>query len=82
MSKLRITPLNIVSALLLTWLLWWIWEDDYTIAAIGWILLLLLAVVLTDQFFRLMLRSLKRVWMVEGVFVVLVVVVIWVIRVW
>ena len=82
MKQVRITPLNIASALLLTWLLWQILDDEVGIGAIGWFLLLLLVLVTADQFFRLMLRTLKRVWIAEGIFVVLVVLVIWVIRVW
>lgn len=82
MRQLRITPLNIAAALLVTWLLWQVIADEIGVGAIGWFLLLLLVLVAADQFFRLLLRKLKRVWMAEGVFLVLVVVLIWVIRVW
>ena len=82
MKQVRITPLNIASELLLTWMLWQILDDEVGIGDIGWFLLLLLVLVTADQFFRLMLRTLKRVWIAEGIFVVLVALVIWVIRVW
>ncbi|WP_257666164.1 hypothetical protein [Parapedobacter tibetensis] len=82
MKKVRITPLNIASALLLTWLLWQIIDDKIGISGIGWFLLFLLILVAADQFFRLMLRNLKRVWIAEGIFVVLVAVVIWILKIW
>lgn len=82
MSKLRITPLNIVSAALLTWMLWSVLDDNYTLAWVGLMFLLLVAIIVADQFFRIMLKSLKRVWLIEGFFVILVVIVVWVIRLW
>lgn len=82
MSKLRITPLNILASGLLTWVLWSVLEDNYTLGWVGLVLLLLVAVVVADQFFRIMLKSLKRVWLIEGFFVILVVIVVWVIRLW
>lgn len=82
MKALRITPLNIASALLAAGLIWRMLDSKLSLGTIGWFLLLLLVLVVADQFFRLMLRSLKRIWLVEGIFVLLVVVVIWVIRLW
>ncbi len=82
MKKLRITPLNITSALLLTWLLWQIIIDRISVGTIGWIFLLLLVLVVADQFFRLMLRNLRRVWIAEGIFVVFVMLAIWILKVW
>lgn len=82
MSKLRITPLNIVAAGLLTWLVWRILDSDYTLGWIGLMLLLVVAVVVADQFFRIMLKKLGRVWLIEGFFVILVCIALWIIRVW
>lgn len=82
MKQLRITPLNIVSALLVTWMLWQIMDEAIGMGIIGWFLLLLLVLVGADQFFRLMLGSLKRVWMAEGVFLLFVVLAIWILNVW
>lgn len=82
MKRLRITPLNIASALLMTWLLWQFITDTVGIGTIGWIFLLLMVLIVTDQFFRLLLRSLKRVWIAEGIFVVFVVLAIWIVNVW
>ncbi|MFC7523807.1 hypothetical protein ACFQRK_07650 [Parapedobacter sp. GCM10030251] len=82
MKKLRITPLNIASALLMTWLLWQVIASKVGISTVGWIFLLLLVLVITDQFFRLLLRSLKRVWIAEGIFAVFVALAIWILNVW
>ncbi len=82
MKALRITPLNIVSALLAAGLAWLALDGKLSLGTIGWFLLLLLVLVIADQFFRLMLRSLKRVWWAESIFVVLVVLVIGVLRLW
>ena len=82
MRKLRITPLNIASALLLTWLLWQVVGGELSGTTITWIFVLLLVLVVADQFFRLLLRSLKRVWIAEGIFVVFVVLAIWILKVW
>lgn len=82
MRQLRITPLNIASALLMTWLLWQFVTDKVGNGIIGWFFLLLLIMVAADQFFRLMLRNLKRVWLAEGVFLVFVVLVVWMLKLW
>ena len=82
MKQLRITPLNIASAGLLAALLWQVMDGDAGLATIGWFLLLLLVMVAADQFFRLMLRNLKRVWIAEGVFVVFVMLAIWMLKLW
>ncbi|GEM_PF-143569 len=82
MRRLRVTPLNIASALLLAGLLWQLMSDQIGMGGIGWFFLLLLVLVLSDQFFRLMLRNLKRVWIAEGVFLVFVVLAIWVLKLW
>lgn len=82
MRRLRVTPLNIASALLLAGLLWRVVDDQIGWGTIGWFFLLLLILVIADQFFRLMLRNLKRVWIAEAVFLVFVVLVIWVLKLW
>ena len=82
MRRLRVTPLNIASALLLAGLLWRVVDDQIGWSTIGWFFLLLLILVIADQFFRLMLRNLKRVWIAEGVFLVFVMLVIWVLKLW
>lgn len=82
MKRLRITPLNIASALLLAGLFWQILDNGVGIGTIGWFLLLLLVMIVADQFFRLMLRSLKRVWIAEGIFLVFVALAVWLLRLW
>jgi len=80
MKKLRVTPLNIATAALLAALLWQVIDDAAEMATIGWFLLLLLIMVVADQFFRFMLRSLKRVWIAEGIFLVFAVLGLWLLR--
>lgn len=82
MRKMRITPLNITAALLMTGMLWLVITDGADFSTIGWFLLFLLVIVLADQFFRLLLRRLKQIWIAESIFVGIVGLVIWTIRVW
>jgi len=82
MKRLRVTPLNIASALVLAALLWQVMDRAVGMGTIGWFLLLLLILVVADQIFRLMLRSLKRVWIAEGIFLVFVVLGLWLLRLW
>jgi len=82
MKRTRITPLNIASALLLTALLWQLFTAEQQFVGIGWFLLFLLVLMVADQFFRLLLRSMKRVWFAESGFIAVVALIIWIIRTW
>ncbi len=82
MKRLRVTPLNIASALVLAGLLWQVMDNAIGMGRIGWFLLLLLVMVVADQFFRFMLGSLKRVWIAEGAFLIFVVLAVWLLRLW
>lgn len=82
MKRMRITPLNIIAALLMTGMLWLVITDEIDFSTIGWFLLFLLVIVLADQFFRLLVRRLTQIWITEGVFIGIVGVVIWAIRTW
>lgn len=79
---MRVTPLNIASALVLAGLLWQVMDNAIGMGRIGWFLLLLLVMVVADQFFRFMLGSLKRVWIAEGAFLIFVVLAVWLLRLW
>ncbi len=80
MKRLRITPLNIASALVLAGLVWQAMDHAADIRTIGWFFLLLLVMVIADQLFRLMLRNLKRIWIAEGAFLVFVALGVWLVR--
>lgn len=82
MKRLRVTPLNIASALILAGVLWQIMDSAAGAGTIGWFFLLLLVIVIADQIFRLMLRNLKRVWIAEVVFLVFVALALWVLKLW
>ena len=76
----RITPLNIAAGLFLTWTVLRLVTDDSGSLGIGWFLLFLLLIAVADQFFRLLLSELKRIWIAETVFIALVAAVIWVLK--
>lgn len=79
MRSIRFTPLNLVVAGLLVYLaLEWMDGNLRLWPALG-LLVLMLVLVLTDQFFRVLLKKLSRVWLIEGVFVVLALIAIWLI---
>lgn len=82
MKRLRITPLNIASALVLAGLLWQIMGNAIETGMVGWFLLLLLVMVIADQVFRLLLRNLKRIWIAEGIFLVFAVLGVWLLKLW
>lgn len=77
---MRITPLNIVMAGIFTWLLWKIFNQESTYSTIGWILLLFIILVVADQLFRVAIGSLRKIWLIEGGFLLLVIAVVWIVR--
>lgn len=82
MKQVRITPISLVMAGLLTWLLWEFWEDSYRWGQILYILLLLIILVAADQVVRVLVRDIRRIWIIELVFLVSVVLVAWIVRLW
>lgn len=79
---MRITPINIILAGLLTWIVWQIIEDKLSIAGIFWFLLLVVLLVAADQIFRILLKRIHKIWLIEGAFILLVIAVLWIIRSW
>ncbi len=82
MKKLRITPLNLAMAGLLTWLLWQIWYEDFAWSKGFYVVLLLVILVSADQYFRVFFKNIQKVWLIEIVFLVLVFLVAWVLKWW
>lgn len=82
MKNLRITPLNLAMAGLLTWLLWQIWLGDFAWSKGFYALLLLVILMSADQYFRIFFKNIQKVWLIEMVFLVLVFVVTWVLKGW
>ena len=81
MKKFRITPLNIVAALALIFLVTTFFKDQpntlkvdfswfYTIIIIG----LIVVSFITDMIFRFIFKDLKRIWFVELFFISLTVI--------
>lgn len=80
MKTLRITPLNIVMAGLLTWMFWQLLVDAVLGFRMVWVTILLVILVAADQLFRILVRDLRRIWLIEVGFLLLVVSVYWIVR--
>jgi hypothetical protein len=73
--KLRLTPLNIVSSLLLVGIAYLLFfPDDNGVRELGIIPLIILLVLslITDQLFRRYIPVLKRIWLIELLFLIFV----------
>lgn len=79
---MRITPINIILAGLLTWIVWQIIEGEVSVAGTLWLLLLFVVLATADQIFRILLKSIRKIWLIEGTFILLVIAVLWIIRSW
>lgn len=79
---MRITPINVVLAALLTWVVWQIIDDKLLLSRILWLLLLFIVLVVADQIFRVLIKNISKIWLIEGVFIVLVVAVLWILSSW
>ena len=80
---MRLTPLNIVSALLLTSVAYLqINADSSGWRLLGSVPLLVLAILsfISDLLFRRFLVNLKRIWIIEGVFIIFVLLLIIIIQ--
>lgn len=82
MKQVRITPISLVMAGLLTWLLWEFWDGSYRWGQMLYILLLLIILVGADQVVRVLVRDIRRIWIIELVFLVAVVLVAWIVKLW
>lgn len=66
---MRITPLNLVTALLLAWVGYSLLFEHMAVSIwliLGWVIVMLIA----DQFFRLRLKNLRRIWIAEILFII------------
>ncbi|HZH54354.1 MAG TPA: hypothetical protein VFD72_01780 [Sphingobacteriaceae bacterium] len=82
MSKLRITPLSMVLAGLLTWILWEFWEGEFRWGQMLYVLLLFIILVGADQAARVIVRDMRRIWIMELVFLIAVAIVAWIVKLW
>lgn len=83
MRRIRFTPLNILSALLLTGTAYlWLFPDETGWRFLGSVSLILLLVLclLSDIFFRFLLKDLKRIWIVEGLFLIFVLLTLYILQ--
>lgn len=80
MKNLRVSPLNIATAAIVFWFGAALLNKSVSFSTAVWIAVLIIVVVVVDQFFRMMVGNLTRIWLVETIFIVLVLVVIWLLR--
>lgn len=80
MKSVRISLLNIVAAALLFWIGSSLIDKTITSKTVLWTVVLIVLILIVDQFFRMMLGSLKRVWLVETIFLVISVLSVWILR--
>jgi hypothetical protein len=83
MRRIRFTPLNFLAALLLAGLAYlWIFADETGWRFLGSIpvLVLLLLCLLSDIFFRFYFKELKRIWIVETLFLIFVLLMIYILQ--
>lgn len=74
--KARLTPLNFVSAALMVWLVYPFIFSKESSASFTMMILLILVCSVSDILFRTFLRDLKRIWIVEMLFVIFAVAVL------
>ncbi len=83
MSRLRITPLNIASGVMLTWIVIQLWEGSLVWWYQGVLMIaLFLILLIADQYFRVTIRKMSRIWIIEGLFLAIVVVSMWILGLW
>lgn len=82
MGIMRVTPINLLIAAGLTWVLWSGWDEVQKHVDGTYFILLLLVLVLADLAARIAVRDLKRIWILESVFVLAVVAVAWIVQLW
>lgn len=88
--KVKLTPLNIVSSTSLVLAVWLLLKDTPTgsdrqvVQATGFLtgFCLLVAVVafVSDLIFRKMIPSVRKIWIIEGVLIVFIIILIFIIR--
>ncbi|SEM52824.1 hypothetical protein SAMN05216436_10596 [bacterium A37T11] len=81
MKKIRITPLNVASACWLCWIAWRTMHENMPWPTFGRLLAVVLLFMIADQIFRFMLRgNNKRLWYIEGGFLIFAAIIIWIIK--
>lgn len=80
MKSIRISLLNIVAAAVLIWMGSSLIDKTIASKTAIWTVVLIVLILVVDQFFRMMLGSLKRVWLVETIFLILSVLCVWIVK--
>ncbi|WP_316813292.1 hypothetical protein [Pedobacter heparinus] len=85
--KVKLTPLNIVSALALVTALLYLWyrkppqHVDVSGILAGFSFLIAIIAFISDQVFRKFIPGLKKLWIIEGVLIVFIILLIFIIKV-
>lgn len=72
MRSLRITPINIATATILSWFGLSVWEANMTWSNGIMFAILIIVLIVSDQYFRVFFKGTERIWLIEIVFLVLV----------
>lgn len=81
MKNVRITPISLVLAGLLTWVLWELLKGPFRIGLL-YVSILFVILVAVDQAARVLIRDMRRVWLIEVVFLSAVILVAWIVKIW
>lgn len=81
MKAIRLTPLNLISSAVLCWIIWNnVIEQQVNYRSVFLGLLLLVLMIVADMLFRFFLKTLKRVWIIELLFITATGLGIWITR--
>lgn len=80
MKNIRITLLNLVAAVLFLWAGFGWLDGNMRPSTLMYVGLLIVLLFIVDQLFRMSLGSLKRIWLIETIFIILSLVVLGIVR--
>lgn len=69
---MKLTPLNIVLACILVWMISEWGADQEQIMTWGWLFILVILISLVDLGFRLLFKNIKRLWLMQIGFILVV----------
>ena len=82
MKQVRITPISLIMAAMITWVLWEVIDGDFLTSQLVYLIPLFIILVAADQIARVAIKDLRRVWIIELVFAAAVFAVAWIVRIW
>lgn len=82
MKQVRITPISLIMAAMITWVLWEVIDGEFLTSQLVYLIPLFIILVAADQIARVAIKDLRRVWIIELVFAAAVFAVAWIVRIW